>query len=173
MQSSQQGGMLTIKAVHGKLTRDLETFGKQDPYVKITYMGTPYKTRVHENGGKNPVWNQEFTFRIGSTSDDILVECKDDDTIGAKMIGKSTIKASAFCINNGVREYFTVTDNYGKSVGQILFETKYVPDNKPPVQGMMPTAVPVMVQPMMPAYPAPQAYPAQPYPGMAPPAYPS
>ena len=142
---SAQGGLLTIKAVNGKLTRDLETFGKQDPYIKITYMGTPYKTRVHENGGKNPVWNQEFTFRIGSPSDDILIECKDDDVVGAKMIGRSTIKASAFVINNGVREYFTLTDNYGKSVGQILFETKYVPDNKNAMGGMIPTAVPVMV----------------------------
>lgn len=109
--------MLTIKVVNAKLTRDLETFGKQDPYVKITYMGTPYKTRVHENGGKNPVWNQEFSFRIGSPSDDILVECKDDDVVGAKLIGQSTIKASAFVINNGVRDYFTLTDIRGKSVG--------------------------------------------------------
>lgn len=136
--------MLTIKVVHGKLTRDLETFGKQDPYIKITYMGTPYKTRVHENGGKEPVWNQEFTFRIGSPSDDILIECKDDDVVGAKMIGRSTVKASAFAINNGVREYFTLTDNYGKSIGQILFESKYVPDNKNALAGKIPTAVPGM-----------------------------
>lgn len=109
--------MLKITVVHGKLTKDLETFGKQDPYVKITYMGTPYKTRVHQNGGKNPVWNQTFEFRIGSINDEILVEVKDEDVVGAKMIGKATIKGSAFCINGGVRDYFTMTDMHGKSVG--------------------------------------------------------
>jgi Ca2+-dependent lipid-binding protein len=115
MQSS--GGVLRINVVHGKLTKDLESFGKQDPYVKITYMGTPYKTRVHENGGKNPVWNQAFDIRIGSIGDDMQFEVKDEDVVGAKLIGQATIKASSFCINGGVRDYFTFTDKHGKSVG--------------------------------------------------------
>ena len=59
---SSGGGLLHINVVQGRLTRDVEAFGKQDPYVKITYQGTKYKTRVHENGGKNPVWNQAFDF---------------------------------------------------------------------------------------------------------------
>ena len=73
-----------------------------------------------------------------------MIECKDDDTFGAKMIGLSTIKGSAFVINNGVRDYFTITDKKGKSVGQILLETKYVPDNKP-ATSTLPTAIPVMM----------------------------
>lgn len=32
------------------------------------------------------------------------------------------------CINGGVRDYFTFTDKSGKSVGQILLETKFTPD---------------------------------------------
>ena len=55
--SNSTGGHLHVKVIEARLTRDVETFGKQDPYVKITYMGVPVKTRVHENGGKNPVWN--------------------------------------------------------------------------------------------------------------------
>ena len=63
MQSSTStGGLLHINVVQGRLTRDVESFGKQDPYVKIVYLGTRYKTRVHENGGKTPVWNQAFDF---------------------------------------------------------------------------------------------------------------
>jgi len=140
-----QGGILRINVVHGKLTKDLETFGKQDPYVKITYMGTPYKTKVHQNGGKNPVWNQAFEIRIGSINDDMLVEVKDDDVVGAKIIGKATIKASSMCINGGVRDYFTMTDLHGKSVGQIMLETKFTPDGgqKPPTM-TAPVAAPVM-----------------------------
>ena len=79
--------MLKITVVHAKLTKDVDAFGKQDPYCKITYMGTPFKTRVHENGGKNPVWNQTFEIRVGSISDDLLIEVKDDDVVGAKHIG--------------------------------------------------------------------------------------
>lgn len=137
-----------MKVILGKLTRDLETFGKQDPYVKIIYMGQPFKTRVHENGGKNPIWNQEFTFRINSPSDDITIECKDDDVVGAKMIGRTVVKASTFCFNNGVKgEYVTLTDMHGKSIGQIQFDSKFVPDNRNALTGTgsMPTAVPVMM----------------------------
>jgi len=84
------------------------------------------KTRVHENGGKLPIWNQAFDIKIGSTSDDIQFECKDHDTIGATMIGQANIKASALCYNNGIRDWFTF-EYLGKSVGQILLETKFTP----------------------------------------------
>ena len=77
----------------------------------------PYKTRVHDNGGKTPVWNQAFDIHIGGIGDDILFEVKDDDVMGAKPIGQALIKASSFCINGGVRDYFTFTDKAGQSVG--------------------------------------------------------
>ena len=94
--------------------------------MKFTYQGTKYKTRVHENGGKNPVWNQAFDLQIGSISDDIAFEVKDNDTVGATLIGGATIKASALCYNNGVRDWFTV-EFKGRSAGQILLETKFTP----------------------------------------------
>ena len=53
---------------------------------------------------------------------------KDHDTIGATLIGSATIKASALCINNGVRDWFTF-EYKNRSVGQILLETKFTPAN--------------------------------------------
>jgi Ca2+-dependent lipid-binding protein len=120
--------MLKVTVVHAKLTKDVESFGKQDPYVKITYMGTPYKTVVHQNGGKSPVWNQTFDIRIGGMGDELLLEVKDEDVVGAKFIGHATIKASALCINGGVREYFTITEKKGGSVGQVMLDTKFTAD---------------------------------------------
>lgn len=143
--SSGSGGLLHIVVVQAELTRDVETFGKQDPYVKITYLGTPYKTRVHNDGGKRPVWNQAFDFQIGSISDEIHLEVKDDDVIGAEMIGQATIKASSLCINNGVRDWFTV-EYKNKSAGKILLDTKFTPTNKPAAtmqpMGMPPPGMP-------------------------------
>ena len=63
------------------------------------------------------MWNQAFDIQIGSIGDDLHLEVKDDDVVGAKLIGQATIKASSFCINGGVRDYFTFTDKAGKSVG--------------------------------------------------------
>lgn len=51
---------------------------------------------------------------------------KDNDVVGAKLIGSALIKASSFCINNGVREWFSI-NHEGEEVGQILIESKFTP----------------------------------------------
>ena len=97
-----------MKVVQGRLTRDLELIGKQDPYVKLEYMGKRYKTRIHEDGGKEPVWGDVFEIALGSISDELNFECKDNEVIGARPIGSAIIKGSSLCINNGVRDWFTI-----------------------------------------------------------------
>ena len=162
-------GTLQITLVQGRLTRDVEVFGKQDPYVKMVYMGTKYKTRVHENAGKNPVWNQTFILQLGSTTDDIKLEIKDNVTVGATIIGQATIKASSLCIKGGVRDWFTV-DFRGRSAGQILIESKYTPKGGAMTTAMpasypMPQAPPIHYQPVTGGYPMPQpGYPPAGYP---------
>jgi hypothetical protein len=44
----------------------------------------------------------------------------------AKTIGTAKIKGTALAFNNGVRDWFTISNN-GVSAGQILLETKFVP----------------------------------------------
>ena len=65
---------------------------------------------------KEPVWNNEFDIELGSISDDIMLSVKDKEMMGSKLIGSANVKASAFCINNGVRDWFTF-DFDGKSIG--------------------------------------------------------
>ena len=121
---NSSGGQLQLKIVSGKLTRDVETFGKMDPYVTCEYLGQKYKTIIHEDGGKNPVWNHTFDIPIGALSDDMHFFVKDNDIVGATEIGSAIIKASSFCINNGVRDWFTF--NYqGEAIGQVLMESKF------------------------------------------------
>ena len=49
-------GTLFIRCMHAKLTHDTETFGKMDPYVKVTIGGQSQKTKTHNSGGKTPRW---------------------------------------------------------------------------------------------------------------------
>ena len=124
----------------------------------MMYMGTKYKTRIHENGGKNPVWNQTFVLQLGSTTDDIKFEVKDNDAVGATIIGQATIKASSLCINGGVRDWFTV-DFRGRSAGQILIESKFTPKGgvmtSMPPSYPMPQAPPMHYQPVTGGFPMP------------------
>ena len=51
---------IKLKVVSATFLKDADTFGKQDPFVKIPHGGKTYKTEVIDEGGKTPVWNEEF-----------------------------------------------------------------------------------------------------------------
>jgi Ca2+-dependent lipid-binding protein len=57
MDHSKAGGHLTVTIIQANLVRDVETFGKMDPYAKLTYMGVRHKTKILDGAGKTPVWN--------------------------------------------------------------------------------------------------------------------
>ena len=49
-----------MKIERGELIRDTEMFGKMDPYCTIVFGKEKLKTKVHNNGGKKPVWGDRF-----------------------------------------------------------------------------------------------------------------
>jgi len=51
---------LKITLEKATFLKDADFMGKQDPFVKIVCAGVTYKTKVIEEGGKNPVWNETF-----------------------------------------------------------------------------------------------------------------
>ena len=53
-----------MRPKEGKLVRDTEVFGKMSPYLTITFKGKKFKTKVHDSGGKKPVWKDEFVLLI-------------------------------------------------------------------------------------------------------------
>ena len=53
-------GILTIKLREGKLTHDTEFMGKMSPYCTITFKNQKFKTKIHHEGGKKPIWEDEF-----------------------------------------------------------------------------------------------------------------
>jgi hypothetical protein len=63
--------------VEASLSRDIETFGKMDPYVKVKAKGQNLRTRVLADAGKTAVWNQEFVFRIMDKAGECEVEVWD------------------------------------------------------------------------------------------------
>ena len=125
---SAQGGVIFIKLKEARLTRDTETFGKMDPYCKVEVNGHTFKTRVHQNGGKNPVWGDEFECPIQNMNDDIHIKVVDEDVSSDDFIGMTILKVSSLVYNNGVNDWFDVTYK-SKSAGSIHIQTRYVPYN--------------------------------------------
>ena len=54
--------------------------GKMDPYCTVVYEDSKYKTRVKQDAGKNPVWNEEFVFDVSSEKD-IKISVLDQDFV--------------------------------------------------------------------------------------------
>lgn len=64
-------GTLIVRPLFGRLTHDTETFGRMDPYCKVTIGANSQQTKQAEDAGKNPNWQgANFSFRI--TNEDIL-----------------------------------------------------------------------------------------------------
>ena len=59
-------GILSLTVIEADLTRDTETFGKMDPFVKFTYGDLKFMTTEKSNAGKKPIWNETFLINVKS-----------------------------------------------------------------------------------------------------------
>jgi Ca2+-dependent lipid-binding protein len=100
-------------------------------------MGTEHKTHVHENAGKTPAWGDSFDINLGSVSDELNFEVRDDEVMTSRVIGVMHVKGSALAINGGVREWFTIYHD-DKSAGEIHLETHFKPNEKPILKKKLP-----------------------------------
>lgn len=82
---------------------------RQDPYAIVRCGGQQFRTRTHVDGGRNPVWNETFTFQIiNDNSLELTVMDADvgrDDLIGTATVslarareqGSDSVQAPVVC----------------------------------------------------------------------------
>jgi len=119
-------GSLALTVIEARLTRDTETFGKMDPYVKISTRMQNFKTAVKDGAGKTPVWNQTFNIDVKYIGDDLKIQVYDEDTGSDDIVGESTVKLSAFCIQGGIDDWFQIAYK-GKQSGQVHLKGVWKP----------------------------------------------
>ena len=141
-------GSLALTVIEARLTRDTETFGKMDPYVKISTRQQNFKTAVKNGAGKTPVWNQTFNVDVKYVGDDLTMQVYDEDVGSDDLVGEATVKLSAFCINNGIDDWFQIAYK-GKQSGQIHLKAVWKPAAAQGVPGGA-AQQPGMMQPGMP-----------------------
>ncbi|KAF0697165.1 Aste57867_12159 [Aphanomyces stellatus] len=78
-------GHLVIRCLAGRKLRDVDTVGRQDPYLKLSLEGacikTNCRTEVDNDGGKEPEWDQPFDFDVVDQFN-MVIECWDHDNMG-------------------------------------------------------------------------------------------
>ena len=100
-----------------------------DPFVQLTVTGAladheQHKTRVIDNNGFNPIWNETKTFKITNPDVAILtIELFDSDLTTSEFIAFSSAPVS--CIRQGLR-CCQLTDANGKREGDFQYASLLV-----------------------------------------------
>lgn len=80
-------GTLFIKLCNAKLTHDTETFGRMDPFVKITIGSQSMQTKTHNSGGKTPRWEETLKFKLQGNEEELKLAVFDEDMTKNDLVG--------------------------------------------------------------------------------------
>ena len=128
-------GTFQLTIISAKLTHDTEILGKMDPYLSLSLKTKQLKTKVHEDAGKFPSWNELFSFRTDEVSDVVEFSVWDHDVLSKDdQIGIGFISIP-YLTNSLQRkeEWFPLTYK-DKKAGEVLIAYQFFPDAKAPVQ---------------------------------------
>jgi len=119
-------GTLIVKVVKGV---DIKTgqgmFGKADPYTKLKIGSQENQTKPHVQGGKNPVWNQEFEFQI-STEKEMEIDIFDKEQVGSdKFMGRAKVGIMDWIAMGNFQGDIPILDKADKEVGKINVNVKF------------------------------------------------
>ena len=122
-------GKLKINVHEARFEKDVESFGTQDPYVKIKTRMQEFQTKVHTDGGVNPKWEEVFEVDVKYIGDDIeFMFMNKNSMTDDENIGNTKMKMTACCANKGVDDWWAMQVK-GKEVGKIHISTNWIPDD--------------------------------------------
>jgi hypothetical protein len=121
-------GTLILHIHYAEHLMDVQTFGKQDPYVVVKCAKEKHKTRVCENGGRNPNWEMSFCFNLDGRDESLHFKVKDKEPTKDRMIGRADIPLRQILHPNGRKSITLVADNnFTKNAGVLWVTTTFTP----------------------------------------------
>ena len=152
-------GNLIIKPLKGELTHDTEFLGKMDPYIKFRLGGQEFKTKVHSDGGKMPVWSDVFNVRRQAETT-LQFWVYDQDVVSDDFVGEAIFDLGQVCFPGGHFSNFVPIYFKGKSAGKIYLEIQFIPDQMGMGMGMNQPFPPYpnMPMPMAPGFVMPPGH---------------
>lgn len=109
-------------------------FGKADPFAKVTIGQQTFSTKVVVGGGKNPVWDAEFSFEI-KTEKEMLVEVLSKEEVGNdKFMGRLSVSILDWIATGSFDGDVDVLDMSDKNVGKLTLSVQFERPGAPPRQ---------------------------------------
>lgn len=122
-------GTLEVHLICGKDMKNVEFFGKNDPYALVSYKNQDQKSKTLEGGGSDPVWDQSFFFEVDDGAADVIIKIFDEDEHSADdAIGESKIPLSKVLTELEVpASTYDLVRPSGHTQGQVEVSLKFVP----------------------------------------------
>lgn len=125
--------MLRVTVQRASDLPDVDSFGKSDPYVKVSYQGNEQKTEVQKDT-LDPVWNQDLQWDLAGkplSPDEMLsVQVKDYEKVAMmrKLLGKVEVSLGELLSNKEIeRQYDLVDGKNNPTLGKIMLKLQYEP----------------------------------------------
>lgn len=104
--------------------------------MKLKLGSVTFKTKTHDNAGKQPSWFDVFEFK--RTSEELLeLQVYDEDVISDDLVGSANLSLADICVLSPVKFSDSVKLQYkGKTAGELYLEIDFYPDAQTGYQGV-------------------------------------
>lgn len=142
-------GSLEVTLKQATDLKDVDFIGKQDPYCVISCGERQHRSKTHDDGGKNPIWNETFVFQDVSAEMVLKLEFFDENMVLRDVaIGACKIPLQRVCASGADEVSVPVVTKKGKHRGNAFIsmtfkagavKTKEKGENLPPGNWILPT----------------------------------
>ena len=118
-------GALIVKPIEGKFKKNLDLFGKMDPYCTVFVGDQIAKGEVCKRGGKTPHWSDTISIPRAADEPVMYVELKDQDIFKSDdLIGVCQVDLNSIPDKTSITNWFPVF-NKKEIAGEVLLEITY------------------------------------------------
>ncbi|XP_010246670.1 PREDICTED: elicitor-responsive protein 3-like [Nelumbo nucifera] len=157
---SIQGLQLEVTVVGCTRLKDTEWISRQDPYVFIEYGNTRFRTRTSTDGGKNPVFQEKFSYTLIEGIRELSVSVWNSNTLTTDdFIGSGKIQLHKALSQGYEDNTWSIQSKHGRYAGDVRLMLHCPQLNRPAVANNANT---MCTTPLYPAPPSQPHYPSFP-----------
>jgi Ca2+-dependent lipid-binding protein len=98
-----------------------------DPYCILKVRDDTWRTKVLDEAGKLPKWNETFDIPVKYVGDDLNIQVLDEDLTKSDLVGSANIKMTSLCCNGGMDDWFDIQYK-GKKAGTVHLKGQWMPE---------------------------------------------
>jgi hypothetical protein len=122
--------IIELTIVDAKFLKDIETFSKQDPYIKWKFLGNEMKTSTKDDAGKEATWDEKRVLvdiqKAIKAKETLILHAMDSEMTIDATIGTAKPIYYQNLMKEGLqKQKVLIFDKKNKEIGHINIKTEY------------------------------------------------